>query len=433
MPPLRRRRRARWLLSAWFALAASAWPVAASAQRSEASFAAASAAFAAGDYVRALSSFQALRAAGQDSAALRYNIGVCQYRVRDYAQAEATFAALAEAFPAMGAAAEYNRGLALLALERDEEARRAFERAAAGGDERLAALAAAALAEIRGGSAQQPVPVAAARSWSGYTSFRLGHDDNVALVDDPIVLLGESASSPLVEALGYAARRFDDVPLRLDFSGYVVRYPDAQAFDQDSWRVAAAFEHRGADWRLSGGPQVTYATLDGEGFERAAGIALQAVRPLGAQSAFDFRLLYDDLAAPSARYEYLEGSRVRLRFGVERRPAEAARLRFTYEHEVQDRAAANASPKRDRLTFGYSRRVSPNWSLEGLLAVRHGRYDELATPRTEDLVEATLSARRDLPTQWQLETELRWADNDASVAAYSYRSRRVGIGLSRGF
>src|SRR5690242_4254141 len=86
-------------------------------------FAAGSAAFQQGDYSRALDLFQSARGGGTDTAALEYNIGVCQYRLGEYAQAEATFGTLAVRYPAFHALAEYNRGLALLALQRRNEAR----------------------------------------------------------------------------------------------------------------------------------------------------------------------------------------------------------------------------------------------------------------------------------------------------------------------
>jgi hypothetical protein len=303
---------------------------------------------------------------------------------------------------------------------------------AAGDDERLAALAAAALEELALPAPSRDV-TGAPRSATSYLSFNLGRDDNVALYDDPVVRLGESASSSLVEALGYAERRFEGAPLQLNVSGYIVRYPDAPAFDQDWLRVAALFEHRGDHWRWAGGPQGSYSTLGGDGFERAAGVTLEGSRPFGARGLFDLRLLYDDLAAPSPQYAYLDGSRVRVRFGVERRAADGGRVRFTYEHETQERAAANVSPERDRIALAYSKRVAANWWFEGLLAMRRGRFAELATPRTEDLAEGVLSMRRELASRWQLDTEARWTDNDASVAAYSYRSLRFAIGLSRSF
>ena len=105
-------------------------------------------AFATGDYEEALRLFTAAREAGSTGPSSYYNIGVCQYRLGDYAAAEATFATLAGEFPAMRELAEYNRGLALRAAGDITAARVAFERAQSSTDDKIAALANAQLGEI---------------------------------------------------------------------------------------------------------------------------------------------------------------------------------------------------------------------------------------------------------------------------------------------
>jgi tetratricopeptide (TPR) repeat protein len=396
------------------------------------SFVAAGDAFAAGRYGDALGLFRAAQAEGVDSAALRYNIGVCLYRLGEYADAERVFAELAARYPGFRALAQYNRGLALLALERTDDAAVAFTVARTTGDERLAPLASAALAELEARRAVEPAP--SPSLWSGYADFRAGHDDNVALLDELAALPGASTSSSFVEAFGYATRRIPSrVPVRLDFSGYVVRYPDAGEFDQDSWRAGAAFEWRAGDWCLAAGPQLLYSTLDGDGFERATGIVLQAVHDVGAHAQFDARLLFDDVAGAAPRFDYLDGRRERARFGFEHRDVGGGRLRVTYDIESQDRAEPNVSPERNRVALSYAHRVGERWSVEGWVAARTSRYEALVVERTERLREMTLGARRELSSGWFVNAEYRSADNAASVAQYDYRSRRVGFGLSRSF
>src|SRR5947207_1795261 len=287
--------------------------------RQEDAFAAGSAAFQQGDYTRALGLFQSVRAGGADTAALEYNIGVCQYQLGEYTQAEAAFAALAERYPAFHALAEYNRGLALLALQRRSEAGAAFSVARAEGDERLAALAASALTDLAG--TEQPAAVV---PWIGYFSVALGHDDNVALVEQLSLPANVSADSPLTEVLGYASRQFAGrVPWRLDLSGYVVRYADDHTFDQDALRVDALLQWTpGQTWRLEAGPYFANSTLDGDGFERTLGAQVRATRSFSERLAFDVRFVYDDIESPTARFDFVSGSRERLRFGLERNGAE---------------------------------------------------------------------------------------------------------------
>ena len=205
----------------------------------ESPFASASEAFGRGDYRGAVALFEAARAEGADGPSVPYNIAVCRYKLGEFAAAEAEFADLGRRFPAMRAIAEYNRGLALLGLERPDDARAAFATARAEGDPKIATLADARLQELEA----RPTAGQPSRRWQGLFELAAGDDDNVALVDDLTLPAGQSAASPFTELLGYAARSFDGrLPATLDFSGYSVRYSDASQFDQDSLRASAAFE-----------------------------------------------------------------------------------------------------------------------------------------------------------------------------------------------
>jgi tetratricopeptide (TPR) repeat protein len=383
-------------------------------------FAAATAAFEAGDYERALRLFETVRLGGNDSAALHYNIGVCQYRVGAYAEAAATFALVRDRFPQFAALAEYNRGLALSALDDRAAARAAFQRARTG-DEALASLADSALASL--GAAESA-------RWVGYFDVAAGHDDNVALVDELSLPATLSASSSFTELIGYAGRRVGQRAF-LSFSGYSVRYADASQFDQAALRVDTAFGWSPGDWRFEAGPHFAETLLDGDGFERALGVGLRATRPITERVALDLRFVYDDVDAPSSRFEFIDGTRQRLRLGLESR-GEQSRVRVGYEVETNDRASASVSPARDRLVLNLQRGVG-RWSLEGTLAYRQGDYDDLVTPRHERLTELGAAARRNLSKGWLFGTEYRLADNDSNIAQFSYRSHRVSLLIGKGF
>jgi hypothetical protein len=120
------------------------------AQRDDASalFETGSQAFGRGDFAAALEAFEAARAAGMDTPAILYDLGVIEYKLGDYAAAEDYFRELAARYPAMRELSEYNVGLALTRQSRMLEARRAFEHASLSGDRKIAALADAMLARI---------------------------------------------------------------------------------------------------------------------------------------------------------------------------------------------------------------------------------------------------------------------------------------------
>jgi len=392
-------------------------------------FAAGTAAFERGEFANALRLFQDARAAGSDGAALEYNIGVCLYRTGDYAQAEAAFDTLASRFAGFRALAQYNRGLALLALERRKDALAAFEAARVEGDERLAALAGRALAELGGSE-----PTKVASHWLGYFGFALGHDDNVALVDELSLPANVAASSPLTELVGYASKQFATrVPLRLDLSGYVVRYASDHAFDQDTMRVDTAFQwSAGEAWRLEAGPYFANSVLDGDAFERTLGAQVRAARSLGERLMVDLRFVYDDIASPTTRFDFVSGHRERVRVTLEHSVAER-KLRAAYERESQDRADPSVSPDRSRFVLGVSQVLRGSWSIDGGVSHRTSRYGELAVARKETLVELTVAAHRKVRNDWSFDAGYRWADNDSNIPQFSYDSRRVSVGLSKTF
>jgi tetratricopeptide (TPR) repeat protein len=382
-------------------------------------------AFAAGDYGEALRLFDAARDAGSAGASSYYNVGVCQYLLRDYDAAAATFATLAAEFPAMRELAEYNRGLALRADGELGAARRAFERARSSTDEKIAALANAQLRELG------PVEAAATPRWDAYVAGGLGYDDNVALVDDVALPAGESSSSPLADLLGFVSRDFGTVPLRVDATGYWIRYSSASEFDQSALRVALVTHADLGSWRLDVGPTLARSTLDGDGFEELLGADLRLRRPVGANLSFEARVTYDDVEAGDARFAYLDGSRRQLRFTLQH--TGSGRIRAGYDLERTDRADPGVSASRERWSILYQWSLPAEWSADAGFIHRTSRYSDASVPRKERLLEASFGAYRELQVGWTLNATYRWSDNDSSVDAFSYGGQRITLGLGRSF
>jgi tetratricopeptide (TPR) repeat protein len=382
-------------------------------------------AFAAGDYGEALRLFTAAREAGSVGPSSYYNIGVCQYLLRDYDAAAKTFATLASEFPALRELAEYNRGLALRADGELDAAQRAFERARSSSDEKIAALANAQLRELT------PSPARVASRWQGYFSGALGHDDNVALVDELLLAAGESSSSALTELIGVLSRGLGQTPLRFDATGYWVNYPSASEFDQSALRIALPARGSFGNWTVTAGPAVSRTTLDGDRFEEAIGADLRLRRYFGDDLSFEARVVYDDIDAGSARFSYLEGSRRQLRLAVQH--TGSGRVRVGYDHESNDRADPGVSASRERFSIAYQWSLPAAWTADTALAHRTSRYDEASVPRKERLLDLSFGVNRELRVGWTLTASYRWSDNASSVDAFSYDAQRVALGLSRSF
>jgi len=381
-------------------------------------------AFAAGEYRDALRLFTAAREAGSTGPSSYYNIGVCQYQLGDYDDAEETFALLAAEFPAMRELAEYNRGLALRADSNFADAAAAFERARVSTDEKIVALANAQLVEI---GARRVVEEP---RWSGYFSGGVGHDDNVALLNE-LLFTGTDVASPLAEVLGVLTRDFGAKPLRFDASGYAVHYPDVGDFDQTALRMSLEAEQHLGSWTLLVAPTLGRSTLNGDGFEQLIGADLRIRRGFGHGFLFEARAVYDDASAADSRFAYLEGAHRQLRLSVQHTAAGRVRLGYDVEHE--DRADPGVSPERERLAVLYQRRLSSTWTAEGSAAHRTSRYTEASVPREERLLELSLGARRSLGRDWALGIEYRWFENDSTIEDFSYDGQRFVLGFSRSF
>jgi hypothetical protein len=377
-----------------------------------------------GDYREALRLFEAARDAGSSGPSSYYNIGVSQYRLGDFAAAEATFATLAAEFPALRELAEYNRGLALRAVGDLDAARVAFARVESGADDKIVALARAQLAEL--GAPR----VALEPSWSGYFAGGVGYDDNVALLDEQL-FPSSDASSSLAELIGVVSRDFGSRPLRLDATGYVVSYPDVRAFDQTALRLSLTARKRLGSWTLLVGPSLARTTFDGDGFEELVGADLRLRRSLTGSVVFEARAIYDDSSAGAPRFSYLEGSRKQVRLSLQH--TATARIRGGYQTERNDRADPGVSPLRERWSLAYQRPLSATWSMDANLSYRTSRYRAASVPRKERLQELSLAARRAIARDWSLGAEYQWFDNDSTVPAYAYDGQRLVLGLSKSF
>ena len=381
-------------------------------------------AFAVGEYEEALRLFEAARDSGSTGPSSYYNIGVCQYRLGDFAAAEATFATLAAEFPALRELAEYNRGLALRASGDTAAARVAFARAQSSTDDKIVALANAQLIEIGGAR------VVEEGRWTGYFAGGVGYDDNVALLDEQL-LPSSDASSPLTEVIGLLSRDFGSRPLRLDLSGYAVSYPEVRDFDQTAVRLSLSAQKRLGAWTMIVGPALGRSTFDGDGFEELIGADLRLRRSFRGSVVFEARALYDDSEAGDPRFDYLEGSRRQVRLSLQH--TGIARIRGGYQAERDDRADPGVSPSRERWSLVYQRPLAPMWSMAATVSQRTSRYSAASVPRKETLQEVSLAARREISRHWTLGAEYQWFDNDSTVSAYAYDGQRFVLGLSRNF
>ena len=424
----------RALAQALFSLAAALVAVESAAQEvspgpASEHFAVASAAFAREDYALALTEFRAAIAAGSAGPAARYNAAVCEYRLGNYAAAAASFRELGLAFPEMQDLADYNLGLSQYRQDEPALARESFLSAADSEDPQIATLAGAMLARLPEAS---PAAAAAPR-WFGMIDFGLGHDDNVALIDPLVLPAGESVESPFAELSLYGAGPITaGGAWQLSTSLYLIDFEDAPVYDQRIVQLGAAYESAVGNWFVSAGPRVARSDIGGDGFERSAGAAATASRPIASAARVQFVLAYDSADELDDRFAYIAGDRrsLGLRFD---KTFSRARLILEYHAIADDRLGAGVSAERDLYRLTWRQPWGASWTGNLHLEHRATDYDRLVPARKEDRIQAGVRAVRRVGDDWQIGVDYRFADNDSSDATFSYERHRIAVGGSRLF
>jgi tetratricopeptide (TPR) repeat protein len=392
-------------------------------------FAAASAAFGREDYALALTEFRAAIAAGSAGPAAPYNAAVCEYRLGDYAAAADSFRELGLAYPEMRDLADYNLGLSQYRLDERALARESFLSAADAEDPRIATLAGAMLARLPA----EPPDAADEPRWFGLIDVGLGHDDNVALIDPLVLPAGESGESPFAELSLYGAGPITrSGNWQLSTSLYLIDFEDAPVYDQRILQLGAAYERAVGDWFVSAGPRLAQSDIGGDGFERSAGAAASASRPIAAAARIEFVLAYDSADNLDDRFFYIAGDRrsLGLRFD---KSLSRARLILEYQAITDDRVGAGVSAGRDLYRLTWRQPWGPYWTGNLQLEQRATDYDRLVPERQEDRIQAGVRAVRRIGEDWQLGVDYRFADNDSSDATFSYERHRIAVGGSRLF
>ena len=385
-------------------------------------------AFQGGDYASAVIFFEIARDAGLKGPAVHYNIAVSQYKLGRYSAAKATFQLIARRYPKMRGIAEYNLGLTADRLEAPADAREHFRNAyeLSHADRKLRALASRQLREL------EP-EVRLASRWTGAVSVRAGNDDNVALLDEAGLTAGTTTDSPMTDVfVSFSGPWNGRSGVRLEGSAYLVKYVDADDFDQSEIRGGVFYEWRPRDWRLQFGVQASTGAIGGDAFDRKAGVRARVVRYFSRNASVDLRYTYDDVSEADSIFAGVAGTRQQ--FDARYRwYQDGHRLQFRYRLETNDRLDPGVSP--DRHQFGVDYRYQPErgFGFEAGFNRRNSDYDELATSREEDLTTIRGAVTYTFRNNWLALFEYRNSSNDSTDATFSYDRGQATIGVLKYF
>ena len=385
-------------------------------------------AFEKGDFASALTFFEAARDKGLEGPAVLYNIAVSQFKLGRYDAAGQTFSLIARRFPHMRGLAEYNLGLVARRLGDRGEATAHFLAAyQLSSDPRtIRVLASRRLREL------EP-DVRVASRWTGAFGVRVGNDDNVVLQDEVGLPAGATAESSMADVFAAVQGPWNGRSgFRLDASAYLVKYFDADDFDQSEVRGGIFYDWRPNDWRVQLGMHASAGTLGGNAFDRKVGARARIVRHIGRSSAIDLRYTYDDVSDADPLFVGIAGTRrqVDARY---RWYSEDHRVQLRYWLETNDRLDPGVSPDRNRIAIDYRYQPEEGVGYEAGIDMRNSDYDELTTPREEDLLTFRAALTYMFRSNWYVVLEYRGADNDSSDDTFSYDRSQITLGAMRLF
>lgn len=385
-------------------------------------------AFSDGDYEAALLSFEGARDGGLDGPAVHYNIAVSQFELKRYDEAGETFAMIARRFPQMRGLAEYNLGLVARRLGNTTEARAHFLHAYefSPTDRKLRVLSSRRLREL------EPESRTASR-WTGAFGVRAGHDDNVAVRDDTGLPVGTTGESPMVDLFASIQGPWNGRSgFRLDGSAYLVRYSDADEFDQLQVRGGVFYDWRPNDWRIQMGVHASRGTLGGDAFDSKLGAEASVRRYIARNASIVLRYTHDDVSDADSQFSGISGSRQQLEARY-RWYRDGYRLQARFGLETNDRLDPAVSPDRIRLGADYRYQSETGLGYGASVDFRSSEYSGLAASREEDLLTLSGTLTYAWSGYWLLLFELRHSDNDSTDATFSYDRAQVTLGAMKLF
>jgi len=410
------------------ALAIMAFATPASADEATDAWTAGQQAFARQDYMLALSHFEKARDMGQSGPAVHYNIGVCQYKLGDYAKAGRTFARLDAAYPKMRPLAQYNLGLVKLKLSQPQKAINHFRDSyySSTDEPKLRAMSSTMLRRI----IDETVPE---RTWLSTINVRSGFDDNATLQDEAALAAGVTADSPFIELAGTLRGPFNKRNgFRLDGGFFLLGYSDASEFNQTTVQLGGLYDWHRSGWGVQFGAHASTTSLGGNSYGSGTLLSTRLTRSLSTAGTLSLRYRYDDISAGDAIFAGVDGSRQRVELGY-RWYSDGRSLNLSYTNETNDRLDPSVSPDRNQFRFKYRYAPENGWGFGLGAAIRNSEYGDVTASRDEDLKILSAEVLRTLSSGWQLFVQAAVYDNDSTDPVFSYTRNQVAIGAFKLF
>ncbi|WP_346838573.1 tetratricopeptide repeat protein [Microbulbifer sp. SAOS-129_SWC] len=414
------------------------------------SFALGTRAFKQGDYTGALAQFEREQRAGNESANLKYNLGVTLYKLQRYAAAAEYFRQL-RADPQWHDLAEFQLGLVAEKRGRPERAAAHYRALSGSSSARLRQLGAARLAALAPAAPQPPV-VPEPSPWLGVASLALGNDNNAYALQNDLLQdssVGQDSFSELFVWGQYQLQGDAVDGWRLHGFGYGRRYTDLSDLDLDSYRLGLSRDLQWDGWQVELGGAGELVSLGGQRVSSEIGGVGRLRRDIG-DAELTLAYLPSHFSG-SGSYDYLDGWRHRFDAKWEQ-PLGLFKLDALYRLELNDRADLESgtsgrysySPTRQTLGVALEWPLLGGWSLTAGADYRHSRYAGINSLIDSDGVQKQhqrqaqrwrgwLQAELRLLPRLALAGKLTWTDNAENFDIYTYDKGEASLSARYSF
>lgn len=392
-------------------------------------------AFRSGNFEAACDAFAQARREGMAKPALYYNMGVCAYRLGRHEEARNYFLKAAD-YEQLQQLAYYNLGLVALKEYRRIEAVEWFDSALEGRNDKIRALAAIQMEQLRQRTE---------KNGYGMIGASLGVDDNVV---DPTATTTTDEGDSFSEIFAMGSYLFGSPSdgWRLDGSAYMLNYAAVDELDLAALRLGAGRLVSFGQWRGEAMVFTEHSTLGQEDYLATQSLELKTQRAMGDKARLRLRYRFDRIEALDSGYDYLQGQRHRAEIDGSR-DFGGLNLGLAYEYEANDRedlktatTFSNYSPERHSATVRGELDLSNQWRLAGRLGYRFSEYDEpnlltggTTVSRSDEQLLFNLRAEATVHGAWRLFTEYNHTENASNIDAFDYNHNIVSAGVTRAF
>lgn len=392
-----------------------------------------------GNYSAALDSFAAAKRAGMKEPKLDFNLALCYLKLQRYEQAKNGFEKAAKYKPLQGLA-YFNIGLLELARGDSEAAKTWFIRVRdSAGGEKLKKLSELRLSQLDELTSLGPDEV----RWNNGYRLHIGYDDNI---EDPALIGTTDKGDTFVNAMAYLTRSHGDDGYRVGVVAFMQHYKTVKVYDLDMLQLTIDKGFVTGEWRNRVGVDYEHTTLGGHNYLQTTKLYLGSKFVLSDMDELRLRYRFSGISALKQTYDYLAGHRheVELRWQHQR-----SDLHFQagYEYELNDRTDysgttvfSSYSPTRHTIDLRADKQLAANWELTSRANWRASQFsdpnilpDGSRIQRSDERLMLMLGINHPLNDRLGIGFEYKFTENHSNIDTYHYRRNIYTLELSGTF